>query len=97
MLIDLESLLPRINVPTLVVHRTQDVVPVEEGRFLASHIPSSRFYKHPRDVIFLDALPRNATGNAQKRSCATSWLGQSQQSRPHPRQGAGLPLPRVMV
>jgi uncharacterized protein with GYD domain len=25
------------------VHRTQDVIPVEEGRFLASHIPSSRF------------------------------------------------------
>jgi acyl-coenzyme A synthetase/AMP-(fatty) acid ligase len=23
-------------------------------------------YKHPRDVIFLDALPRNATGKVQK-------------------------------
>ena len=42
MLIDAESLLPRITVPTMVVHRTQDVIPVQEGRFLASH-PSSRF------------------------------------------------------
>jgi pimeloyl-ACP methyl ester carboxylesterase/DNA-binding CsgD family transcriptional regulator len=43
MLVDVESLLPSISVPTLVVHRTQDVIPVEEGRFLASRIPSSRF------------------------------------------------------
>jgi pimeloyl-ACP methyl ester carboxylesterase/DNA-binding CsgD family transcriptional regulator len=42
-LTDVEGLLPRINVPTLVVHRTHDMVPVEEGRFLARHIASSRF------------------------------------------------------
>ncbi len=43
MLVDVESLLPSISVPTLVVHRTQDVIPVDEGRFLARHIPASRF------------------------------------------------------
>ena len=47
MLVDVESLLPSISGPTLVVHRTQDVIPVEEGRFLASHIPSSRLGSLP--------------------------------------------------
>jgi len=42
-LTDVAGLLPGISVPTLVVHRAQDVVPVDEGRFLASHIPASRF------------------------------------------------------
>jgi DNA-binding CsgD family transcriptional regulator len=40
-------------VPTLVVHRTQDVIPVEEGRFLASRIPSSRF----RELAGVDHRP----------------------------------------
>jgi hypothetical protein len=53
MLVDVESLLPSIRVPTLVVHRTQDVIPVEEGRFLASHIPSSRF----RELAGVDHRP----------------------------------------
>jgi len=52
-LVDVESLLPRIRVPTLVVHRTQDVIPVEEGRFLASRIPSSRF----RELAGVDHRP----------------------------------------
>jgi len=43
MLTDVEHLLPRISVPTLVVHRTGDMVPVEEGRFIASRVASSRF------------------------------------------------------
>ncbi|MGB6582511.1 MAG: alpha/beta fold hydrolase [Streptosporangiaceae bacterium] len=53
MLVDVESLLPSISGPTLVVHRTQDVIPVEEGRFLASHIPSSRF----RELAGVDHRP----------------------------------------
>lgn len=51
--VDVESLLPSISVPTLVVHRTQDAIPVEEGRFLASHIPSSRF----RELAGVDHRP----------------------------------------
>ena len=31
LLTDVERLLPGVSVPTLVVHRTQDIVPVEEG------------------------------------------------------------------
>jgi pimeloyl-ACP methyl ester carboxylesterase/DNA-binding CsgD family transcriptional regulator len=52
-LVDVESLLPHVSVPTLVVHRTQDVIPVEEGRFLASHIPASRF----RELAGVDHRP----------------------------------------
>lgn len=52
-LVDVESLLSRIRVPALVVHRTQDVIPVEEGRFLASRIPSSRF----RELAGVDHRP----------------------------------------
>jgi pimeloyl-ACP methyl ester carboxylesterase len=41
---DIRSVLPAIRVPTLVVHRTGDrCLKVEEGRYLASHIPGARF------------------------------------------------------
>ena len=52
-LTDVAGLLPGISVPTLVVHRAQDVVPVDEGRFLASHIPASRF----RELAGVDHRP----------------------------------------
>jgi class 3 adenylate cyclase len=42
--IDITDILPSIHVPTLVIHRTEDVqVDVEGGRFLASHIPNARY------------------------------------------------------
>jgi pimeloyl-ACP methyl ester carboxylesterase len=42
--IDVSDLLPRVTVPTLVLHARQDcVVPVEQGRFLAANIPGARF------------------------------------------------------
>ena len=47
MLTDVERLLPGISVPTLVVHRTEDMVPVEEGRFIASRVASSTFRELP--------------------------------------------------
>jgi pimeloyl-ACP methyl ester carboxylesterase/DNA-binding CsgD family transcriptional regulator len=47
LLTDVEPLLPRISVPTLVLHRMEDVVPVEEGRFIASRVASSRFRELP--------------------------------------------------
>ena len=37
---------------------TEQVIALFDGRLAT--------YKHPRDVIFLDALPRNATGKVQK-------------------------------
>lgn len=52
--IDIRAVLPSIRVPTLVVHRTGDrCLKVEEGRYLASHIPGARFVELPGD----DHLP----------------------------------------
>src|SRR5271168_4026254 len=41
--VDVTRILPVIGVPTLVLHRTDDVVPVEYGRYLAEHVPGARF------------------------------------------------------
>ncbi|NWG22900.1 MAG: alpha/beta fold hydrolase [Pseudorhodoplanes sp.] len=42
--IDVADILPRVRVPTLVLHARKDsVVPVEQGRFLAANIPGARF------------------------------------------------------
>jgi pimeloyl-ACP methyl ester carboxylesterase len=42
--IDVRGLLPKIRVPTLVLHRRDDaVVPFESGRFVAVKIPDARF------------------------------------------------------
>ncbi len=46
--IDTRSVLPAIRVPTLVMHERDDSdVRVEEGRYLASHIPGARFVELP--------------------------------------------------
>jgi len=47
MLTDVEGLLPGISVPTLVLHRTGDMVPVAEGRFIADRVAASRFRELP--------------------------------------------------
>ena len=42
--IDIRDVLPAIRVPTLVLHRTGDlVVPVEAGRYLAERIPDAKY------------------------------------------------------
>ena len=52
--IDVRDVLPAIRVPTLVVHRTGDrCLNVEEGRYLASHIPGAIFTELPGE----DHLP----------------------------------------
>ena len=52
--IDVRDVLPSIQVPTLVLHRTGDrCLRVEEGRYLASRIPTSQFVELPGD----DHLP----------------------------------------
>jgi class 3 adenylate cyclase len=46
--IDLRSVLPTIRVPTLVIHRTGDmIVPVEHGRYLAAEIPGAKYVELP--------------------------------------------------
>jgi pimeloyl-ACP methyl ester carboxylesterase len=42
--IDVRDILPTIRVPTLVLHRVGDrVVDIEQGRYLAKHIPGAKF------------------------------------------------------
>ena len=51
--IDIRGVLPTIRVPTLVIHRTGDRdVNVEEGRWLADHVPRARFVELPGDDHF---------------------------------------------
>jgi pimeloyl-ACP methyl ester carboxylesterase len=46
--IDVTSVLPTIQAPTLVLHRVSDiVVPVERGRQLAAQIPGARYIEYP--------------------------------------------------
>ena len=45
---DVRALLPSVQCPTLVLHRTGDLdADVEEGRYLAAHIPGARFVELP--------------------------------------------------
>ena len=42
--IDIRDILPSVRVPTLVLHRSRDrAINVEQGRYLAQHIPSATF------------------------------------------------------
>ncbi len=46
--IDIRPILPSVQVPTLVIHRTDDrCLRVEEGRFLARQIPGAKFVELP--------------------------------------------------
>jgi pimeloyl-ACP methyl ester carboxylesterase len=45
--IDVRSVLPTIQVPTLVIHRTEDHIPVEAARWMAEQIPGARFVELP--------------------------------------------------
>jgi len=46
--IDVRPVLPSIRVPTLVIHRTGDLcLKVEEGRYVAEHIPGAKFVELP--------------------------------------------------
>ncbi len=44
---DVRDLLPSVRVPTLVLHRSDEFIPVECGRYLAEHIPGARMVVLP--------------------------------------------------
>ena len=72
-LIDVREVLPHIQVPTLVIHRTDErVLPVFHGRYLADNIPDARFLEQPGDdhlpwlgdaAGVLDAIEEFVTGS----------------------------------
>ena len=39
---DVRPILPTITTPTLVVHSRDEIIPVQEGRYIADHIPGAR-------------------------------------------------------
>ncbi len=41
--LDMRAVLPSIQAPTLVLHRSADILPIEGGRYVADHIPGARF------------------------------------------------------
>jgi class 3 adenylate cyclase/alpha-beta hydrolase superfamily lysophospholipase len=52
--VDAREALPLINVPTLVLHSTDNqVFPIEEGRYLADHIDGARFVELPGADVFV--------------------------------------------
>src|SRR2546425_3424043 len=54
--IDVRHVLPAIRVPTLVLHRTGDRDSnIEEGRYIASHIPGAKFIELPGEdhILFV--------------------------------------------
>ena len=40
---DVRDVLPTIGVPTLIIHHTDEAIPVENARYAAEHIPGARF------------------------------------------------------
>jgi pimeloyl-ACP methyl ester carboxylesterase/class 3 adenylate cyclase len=44
---DVRDLLPSIRVPTLVLHRQEEIVPIEGARYMAEHIPGARLVVLP--------------------------------------------------
>jgi pimeloyl-ACP methyl ester carboxylesterase len=51
--IDVRHVLPTIGAPTLILHRTGDLVPVEHGRYIARHIRGAKYVEFPG----IDHLP----------------------------------------
>jgi pimeloyl-ACP methyl ester carboxylesterase len=45
--IDVRPILPTIRVPTLVLHRREDHIPIEGARWMAEQIPGARFVELP--------------------------------------------------
>jgi pimeloyl-ACP methyl ester carboxylesterase len=45
--IDVRAILPLIRVPTLVLHRVEDHIPLEGARWMAGQIPGARFVELP--------------------------------------------------
>jgi DNA-binding winged helix-turn-helix (wHTH) protein/pimeloyl-ACP methyl ester carboxylesterase len=57
-LVDVREALPAVRVPTLVLHRVGDrVVRVEEGRYLADHIPGALFVELDGEDHFVSGSP----------------------------------------
>jgi pimeloyl-ACP methyl ester carboxylesterase/DNA-binding SARP family transcriptional activator len=77
---DVRELAPTIDLPALVIHRTQDrVIPVERGRELAALLPNAELFEQPGEDHFsysgdvdgwMDRFERFVTGEVRSRPAA---------------------------
>jgi class 3 adenylate cyclase len=58
--LDVRAVLPSVSVPTLVLHPTEDTLPVGAGRWLADHIGGARFVELPGEHLTAAATERFA-------------------------------------
>jgi len=79
---DVRHVLPSIRVPTLIMHRRQDpFLMVEHGRYLAEHIPGSRYVELEGSATAAGRSSRPGTG-----SWPPSTVPRGRSARP-PRSG----------
>jgi pimeloyl-ACP methyl ester carboxylesterase len=73
--IDVRACLPRLAVPTLVIHRRDDVhVKVAAGRYLASHIAEAVMSKFPAGIIRSGLVTPIGSSMKSRRSSPASVL-----------------------
>jgi pimeloyl-ACP methyl ester carboxylesterase/DNA-binding CsgD family transcriptional regulator len=93
--IDWEAVLPRIRVPTLVLHRTGDlVVPIRQARKLAEGIPGARLVELPGIDHLIWAGDQDAVVDAAGGFLAEAGLGAGQQAPREPTGAGRLGLTR---
>ncbi len=70
--VDVRPLLPRVSVPTLVLHRRYDrAVPIDAGRYIADQIPGSRFVELDGGDHWFFAPPHEPVLDAMRAFIAT--------------------------
>lgn len=83
---DVTSLLPQVAVPALVIHRRGELIPAEQGRYLADHIPGAEYV----ELDGTDHLPwvgdTDAVVAAVERF-VRRFSSQPHDSRPHDSRG----------
>lgn len=98
--IDISEVLPGIQVPTLVIHRSEDVlIDIEAGRQLAAHIPGAHYVELPgRDHLpwvgnadrIIDAI-ETFLGDAKRREKSSRVVATILLVQVGARSGAGTP------
>jgi pimeloyl-ACP methyl ester carboxylesterase/DNA-binding CsgD family transcriptional regulator len=93
--IDWEAVLPSIRAPTLVLHRTGDlVVPLRQARKLARGIPGARFVELPGLDHLVWAGDQDAVLDAARDFLAEAGLGGGREAAREPARADGLGLTR---
>ncbi len=93
--VDWEAILPAVRVPTLVLHRTGDlVVPVGEGHRLAERLPEASFVDLPGVDHLVWAGDQDAVLEKVRGFLAEAGLGGGQEAAREPARADGLGLTR---